>query len=248
MKNNRPPFPGKAVFIAFAYILTVFVLVATVIFKPVAFNTYKPLRLLVVFFASILLAKYFFYMIISPLHTVSNNFNKYYWKKRMPRYRPKVSVIIPAWNEEIGILTTVKSVLLNDYNNMEVIIINDGSTDRSDAVIKEFVKKYNAKKKKKDSNKSIVYKYKKNEGKGSALNQAISISSGEIIISIDADCRVDSKAIKNFVQHFRNPNVSAAVGNVKIGNTKSLLGLIQYLEFTFSFYLKKQILLWVRYI
>ncbi len=49
---------------------------------------------------------------------------------RAPRfYRPLVSVIIPAWNEEVGIVRTINSVIKNDYWNVEIVVVDDGSTD-----------------------------------------------------------------------------------------------------------------------
>jgi biofilm PGA synthesis N-glycosyltransferase PgaC len=73
-----------------------------------------------------------------------------------------------------------------------------------------------------------------------AVNQtAIALSHGDILLSIDADCVVDVGAVEAFVQAFRDPHVMAAVGNVKIGNTKTVLGVVQALEFAFSFYFKK---------
>ena len=57
----------------------------------------------------------------------------FYKKKQIenPLYIPKVSVIIPAWNEQTGIKRTVQSIVENGYPNYEVIVVNDGSTDRT---------------------------------------------------------------------------------------------------------------------
>lgn len=65
------------------------------------------------------------------------------------------------------------------------------------------------------------------------------MASGDILLSIDADCVVMPDTVKNFVRCFVDPEVKAAVGNVKIGNVKKLIGSLQYLEFLFSFYFKK---------
>jgi glycosyltransferase involved in cell wall biosynthesis len=70
---------------------------------------------------------------------------------------PKVSVIIPAWNEEVGIVSTINSVIHNYYKNIEIIVINDGSTDNTEQVILEYIAKLSKKKRNK-----ITYKYKKN--------------------------------------------------------------------------------------
>jgi poly-beta-1,6-N-acetyl-D-glucosamine synthase len=58
----------------------------------------------------------------------------------------------------------------------------------------------------------IIYLYKENGGKGRALNTGIGLSSGDIIISIDADCALTPKTIKNFAKYFEDPEVMAAVG------------------------------------
>ena len=81
------------------------------------------------------------------------------------------------------------------------------------------------------TDKTILYHYKENGGKGSALNKGIELSSGSLIVTIDADCIVHQDAIENFVAHFADPRVMAAVGNVKVGNTTSVVATVQYLEF-----------------
>ncbi|HVV39086.1 MAG TPA: glycosyltransferase family 2 protein [Candidatus Paceibacterota bacterium] len=175
-------------------------------------------------------------MAISPWYDVLDRYFRVYKPKRA--YAPSVSVIIPAWNEEVGLLSTVKSILRSTYRNVEIVVINDGSTDNSDAIFRAFLEEYKAIPD--NPNKMpIVYRYKENGGKGIALNKGIEISKGEIIISIDADCALLPSTIGNFVRHFERPSVMAAVGNVKIGNTEHLLGTLQNLEFLFSFYFKK---------
>lgn len=223
----------------FLYFCTLEIIYSIFILRHTPLNSYLVLILrdIIIFFATTLLIKYFLYMTISPWYEVQyNNFlKKFKWK--IKRYRPKISVIVPAWNEEVGIISTMKSVLNNTYRKIELIVVNDGSTDNSDKIIKDFIKEF--KKTNKNKDKSIIYKYKENGGKGNALNTAIGLSSGEIIISIDADCIVDKEAINNFVILFADPNVKAAVGNVKISSSGGFLSTLQYLEFLFSFYFKK---------
>ncbi len=216
-------------FITFGIIISVFIL------TPETKQDFPILRGFIIFFASILLTKYFIYMLVSPWDSIKTAYKRRKLKNKIEQYKPLVSVMIPAWNEEFGILNTVETLLQSTYTNLELIIINDGSTDNSDALIKNFLRNYA----KTDNPIKIIYRYKENGGKGAALNTAIKISNGEILMSIDADCAVDKHAVLNFVKCFADGNVSAAVGNVKIGNTKSIIGTIQQLEFMFSFYFKK---------
>lgn len=194
------------------------------------------LRTVIIVFASVLLIKYFFYMFFSPWNDVVNYF---LYQSKKTDYNPLVSVMIPAWNEEVGIITTIRSLLDSTYPNLEIVVINDGSTDNSDKIIRNYISDYKKSDLYQTKKINIVYQYKQNEGKGEALNRAIKISKGEILVSIDADCVVTDTAIENFVRYFANPKVMAAVGNVKIGNTKTVVGVVQSLEFIFSFYFKK---------
>ena len=223
------------------YFVTFLLMISIAFLEPKKMDDFPFLRLFIITFATILLIKYFIYMVVSPWYdtklAIQRNLEK---EEKLHVKRPLVSVIVPAWNEEVGLIKTVKTILANTYPNFEIIIINDGSTDSSDILMRKFMKQYRAQKafgNKKKAN--IVYKYKQNGGKGHALNYGIGLSHGEIIISIDADCVLLPTTIGNFVRHFNDQEVMAVVGNVKIGNQKSLLETLQYLEFLFSFYFKK---------
>lgn len=221
------------------YVITTSIVFSVFFFSSNTTYNFPILRIVIISFATVLLTKYFIYMLISPWYDVRVLYHDLKNKKKIQKYNPRVSVMIPAWNESVGILTTVKSILESTYRNIEIIIVNDGSTDDSDVLIRKFKKSYNIKYRNTPDKIDIIYHYKKNGGKGAALNTAIKLSKGDIIISIDADCSVSPDTIGNFVRHFADPKVMAAVGNVKIGNTHGLLGVIQYLEFLFSFYFKK---------
>lgn len=238
-KNRKKYCLKKLSFYSFLYLVTLLIVASVFIISPKADHDFPILRAVIIFFATILLTKYFVYMFLSPWHDVVVKLYDHKYARAMKAYKPLVSVMIPAWNEEVGILDTIKSLLKSKYKNVELVIINDGSTDNSDALIRDFIEKYNQNKKSHRNKIKLVYHYKQNGGKGAALNTAIEISKGDILMSIDADCLVLPDTIGNFVRYFANPKVMAAVGNVKVGNTSKVIGVIQYLEFLFSFYFKK---------
>lgn len=223
------------------YFITAGIIASVFFLQPSQRNDFPMFRLFIIFFATILLTKYFIYMTLSPWHDVVIKFNNFRKKKKKKilSYNPRVSVIVPAWNEEVGLLSTINTILNSTYRNVEIVVVNDGSTDESDAMMKKFLINYKKSKIPKNKRINIIYHYKENGGKGRALNKGIELSTGEIIMSIDADCIIAPDAIANFVKCFEDKKVMAAVGNVKIGNTKTILGMIQHLEFLFSFYFKK---------
>lgn len=215
------------------YIITTYLIFSAIYVSDLS-NKHYWLQNIIIFLSFFFLMKYFIYMLVSPWYDTKLAIWKLKKRKDIERYNPKVSVLIPAWNEEVGLLTTVKSVLKSSYQNMEVVIVNDGSTDNSDTMMKKFLAEDG-----KEFEGKIIYHYQQNGGKGSALNKGISLSTGELIVSIDADCLVDKRAIENFVIHFADREVMAAVGNVKIGKVDTFISTAQYLEFLFSFYFKK---------
>lgn len=220
------------------YLVTAVIIFAAFEIHPNNRNTAPIIHWIIMIFISLLILKYskaILLIIIAPWNRVLTALRE----KRCPStdYKPKVSVIIPAYNEEVGLLGTIKSVLKSDYKNLEVIIVNDGSTDSSHKIMLNFLKKYKNATLPKNKPK-LKYFYKKNEGKGKALNYGIQKSAGEIIITIDADCAITPTTIKNFVKPFADKTVSAVVGNVKIGNKDTVVGLVQFLEFLNSFYAK----------
>ncbi len=154
------------------------------------------------------------------------------------KYRPLVSVIIPAWNEEKGILRTVESVLRSSYPKIEVVIVNDGSTDNSDKVINDFLRFFN---RANCSEKKILYKYQPNGGKGRALNTGIKMSHGEIIMTLDADSLLSEQAIAAAVETFKDPKVMGAAGAIRVAQTKGggFCNLLQVVEYTIAGLFKK---------
>lgn len=120
-------------------------------------------------------------------------------------YRPFVSVIVPARNEENNIASCVESLASNTYpsNLFEIIIIDDRSTDSTSNILKELLKKHANLKIitiKNDGDKNL-------KGKPGALQAGIDISKGEILLMTDADCIVGPKWVETIVGVFSDPVV-----------------------------------------
>ncbi|MDQ3089684.1 MAG: glycosyltransferase [bacterium] len=233
---NNSTFSFKNILIYFLFYLISIGLILSIIFLPKHAHETNWAQNIIVFASVIFVTKYFIYMIISAWYDTAWALKKIKNNKIIKAYNPKVSVLIPAWNEEVGVLKTMKSLIKSTYRNLEIVVINDGSTDQSDNLIRSFISDYSTKF---QNDTKFVYHYKENGGKGTALNTGITLATGEIILTIDADSIVEKTAVANFVAHFADPKVMAAVGNVKVGNTTNFIAVLQYLEFLFSFYLKR---------
>lgn len=200
-------------------------------------------RNIAVFFATAMLVKYFLFLIVSPWYVVKEalrrlRFTEHYAKQPEDRpYKPLVSVIIPAWNEEVGILKTVRSVLNSTYHKIEIVVVNDGSTDNTHSIMRRFILTKQARERK--PHVGVRYYKKENGGKGRALNYGIKKANGDIILTIDADSVVRPDAIERLVRYFADPKVDAVVGNVKVADNHTFIGRLQALEYLFGFYYKR---------
>ncbi len=149
---------------------------------------------------------------------------------------PSVTVCIPAWNEEIGIVKTIRSVLATHYPKLEVVIINDGSTDSTHERISIFISDYQAKD---QQSAQLKYLHLNNGGKAKALNTALEHVTGEIVITVDADSVMDTQAIHHLVARFTDSKVAAVAGNVIISNKQKPIERIQQMEYLYGFFLKR---------
>jgi len=95
------------------------------------------------------------------------------------KYNSLVSVIMPAFNHELYIEEALQSIGNQTHKNIELIVINDGSTDRTAGIIEEYVKK--------NSDKNIKYLNKRNEGVCKTLNKGLEMSTGDYIAFLASD-------------------------------------------------------------
>ncbi|HSP13913.1 MAG TPA: glycosyltransferase [Thermoanaerobaculia bacterium] len=139
-------------------------------------------------------------------------------------FKPSVSVVIAAFNEEKVILRTVEAVLASNYPDLEVVIVDDGSKDdTSGEVLRHFGGRQN-----------VRLFHQENGGKASALNHGIRESRGDIIVALDADTLFLPDTIEKLVRRFEDPEVGAVAGNVKVGNRMNPLTYWQAIEYVTS--------------
>jgi cellulose synthase/poly-beta-1,6-N-acetylglucosamine synthase-like glycosyltransferase len=144
-----------------------------------------------------------------------------------PGYNPRVAVLIPAYNEETVIVRTIRSVLNSDYKNLHVIVIDDGSSDRTAEVAREAYAREIA------AGHVQVFS-KPNAGKAAALNFALERLNEEIYVGIDADTVIAADAISKLIPHFEDERIGAMAGNAKVGNRVNLWTRWQALEYITS--------------
>src|SRR5271166_5290114 len=143
-------------------------------------------------------------------------------------YRPHVAVLIPAYNEEKVIERTIQGALDSDYPNLRVIVIDDGSKDRTLEIARRAFAA-------EEADGKVLILTKPNGGKAEALNFGLEhIGDAEIFVGIDADTIIAPDAIARLVPHFLNPNVAAVAGNAKVGNRVNLWTRWQALEYITS--------------
>jgi peptidoglycan-N-acetylglucosamine deacetylase len=147
-----------------------------------------------------------------------------------PNFRPRVSVLIPAYNEEEVIVQTVTSALASDHPHMEIVVVNDGSVDRTRELLEENF----------GSDPRVRIIHQQNLGKPAALAHALEMATSPILVTIDADTSVDPKAVSKLVRNFADPRVGAVAGNVKVGNRNSWLTRWQALEYITSQNMEKR--------
>lgn len=136
---------------------------------------------------------------------------------------PMISLVVPAYNEGIVIQAALRSLLLLDYPNFEIIMIDDGSTD--DTYEKALV----VAREQQDIPLRVITK--RNGGKAEALNTGMTAAHGEFILNMDGDSKLSSNTLRACIRHFENPKVGAVAGNVKVVNRENIWSKIQALEY-----------------
>jgi len=157
-------------------------------------------------------------------------------KKMRTRRNVLVSILIPAHNEEKSIVRCLDSVRTSTVRNLEIVVIDDASTDRTREVVNEYIRTHV------DFNRPIrLIRILKNGGKANGLNRALSEGlKGEFVMTLDADSVLHPNAIQNAVDYLiDDPNVAGVAANVRVMDTLSILGLLQKFEYMVGYRSKK---------
>ncbi len=149
-----------------------------------------------------------------------------------PGFRPPVSVIIAAYNEEKVIARTVLSILNNGYQDLEIVVVDDGSKDGTlDVLHRDF-----------GDRPQVRILAQPNAGKSSALNHAIAHARHEVLIALDADTIFRRGTIEKLVRHFADSSVGAVSGNARVGNRQRWITRFQSIEYIYGFNLDRRAL------
>jgi len=150
------------------------------------------------------------------------------WSWGPPVTEP-VSVIVPAFNEKEGIAAAVRSLAGGDHPGIEVIVVDDGSTDGTAGIVDALGL----------PNVDVIRK--PNGGKANALNAGLAAARHELVVMVDGDTILEPESVRRLVQPFADPSVGAVAGNVKVGNRHSLVARWQHIEYVIGFNLDRRL-------
>lgn len=146
----------------------------------------------------------------------------------LPSYEPAVAIIVPAFNEAVGIERAVRSLAASEYPDFEVIVVDDGSTDDTAGLVERL------------GIARVRVLRKENGGKASALNTGIEATFAPVVVMVDGDTVFEPEALGRLVQPLGDPTVGAVSGNTKVGNRRTLLGKWQHIEYVTGFNLDRR--------
>jgi biofilm PGA synthesis N-glycosyltransferase PgaC len=165
-------------------------------------------------------------MVTSVMWITTSMFFRRRWERdaepRPLARHPRVSILIPAHNEERVIAHALEAATAVDYPDFEVVVVDDGSTDGTREQVEPFVR---------DGRVRLISK-RQNEGKAMALNDALPCLTGEIVLIIDADAEPAPDILDHMLPHFEHARVAGVTGNPRVKNVDTFLARLQLIEFS----------------
>ncbi len=192
----------------------------------IADGTLSTLGALFIVVGALTMARTLLLFVLAGRHARRRRSPKWSWG---PPVTEPVSVIVPAYNEKEGIEAAVRSLAAGDHPRIEVIVVDDGSTDNT-AELAERLRLPNVR---------VIRK--PNGGKPSALNTGVAFASHDLIVMVDGDTIFEPDSIRKLVQPFGDPSVGAVAGNVKVGNRSSMVARWQHIEYVIGFNLDRRL-------
>ncbi len=158
-------------------------------------------------------------------------------ERKKQNYKPGISIIIPAYNEEKTLPRTIRSISRVNYpkEKLHIIIVNDDSKDKTKQVALSLIKQYE------NLNIKLINRKKKpgQFTKAPALNEALQYIKTELFACIDADTIISPSSIKNLLPLFKEKETAAVISAIKIYNPKTIWEKIQRLEYILSTFIRK---------
>jgi cellulose synthase/poly-beta-1,6-N-acetylglucosamine synthase-like glycosyltransferase/peptidoglycan/xylan/chitin deacetylase (PgdA/CDA1 family) len=139
-----------------------------------------------------------------------------------------VSVIVPAYNEGANIAAAVRSIVNSDYPEIEVIVVDDGSSDATADLVEGL------------GLPGVSVVRQSNAGKPAALNNGLRHARGDLLVFVDGDTVLEPETVSRLVQPLSEPGVGAVSGYPKVANRAGLLGRWQHLEYVVGFNLDRR--------
>jgi cellulose synthase/poly-beta-1,6-N-acetylglucosamine synthase-like glycosyltransferase/peptidoglycan/xylan/chitin deacetylase (PgdA/CDA1 family) len=153
-------------------------------------------------------------------------------RSRASPFRPgalSANVIIPAFNEAVGIAATVQSIAASHHPNLQIIVVDDGSEDDTAEIVQAL------------QIPNLRVLRQANAGKAAALQAGIDASHGDIVVLVDGDTVFEPETVRRLIAPFDDPAIGAVAGNTKVGNRGGLLGRWQHLEYVIGFNLDRRL-------
>lgn len=168
-------------------------------------------------FLVLLVVRYAVFLWLGYLHHVESR------RDEEPAALPRVTVIVPVFNEAAVIDSALRSLLQLDYPSYDIIVVDDGSTDDTRRVAARLEGNH--------GRATIRVVTKANGGKASALNAGIALAQTPYVLCMDGDSRLAPDALRHAMRHFGDERVAAVAGNVKVVNRNNIWTRLQALEY-----------------
>jgi cellulose synthase/poly-beta-1,6-N-acetylglucosamine synthase-like glycosyltransferase len=154
-------------------------------------------------------------------------------RRRRSPYRGPVSIVVPAHNEERVIGATIEALLRSNHPDIEVIVVDDGSTDGTAERVSAF------------RDRGVRLMRQPNAGKAAALGRGFAAAHHPVVVALDADTLFTASTVRRLIAPFGDARVGAVAGNAKVGNPVNLVTRLQVLEYVLALNLERRAYAWL---